>query len=279
MAIYAVGDLQGCLDEFKRVLDKVCFDAERDQVWLTGDLVNRGPQSLEALRFVKNLGACVVSVLGNHDLHLLAVAMGVRALKYRDTLNEILSAPDRDELLDWLRHRPLLYYHSGLQTVLVHAGLAPSWDLAKAGTLAREVEHALCGINAQALLQNLFGPEPNYWSDSLTGWARLRAIVNFFTRVRFCDRQGCMDPVHKGPPGTQPHGLLPWFEVPGRRSQGVRIVVGHWSALGFYHKANVVALDTGCVWGGTLTALRLDTQDVAPVILPCKGKMQPAAFL
>lgn len=256
MATYAIGDVQGCHDELLALLDEIRFDPGRDQVWFVGDLVNRGPQSLATLRTIRDLGEAAVSVLGNHDLHLLAVAAGISRTKHRDTFGDVLGAPDRDELLHWLRHRPLL--HRDREFYLIHAGLPPQWTMADAVELAREAETALRQDAHPELLWHMYGNRPDRWSETLAGWDRLRFIINCLTRLRFCSADGQADFKQKGRPGTQPAGLLPWFEAPGRRSAGARIVFGHWSTLGFHVSQGAYCLDTGCLWGGELTALRLD---------------------
>lgn len=256
MAIYAIGDVQGCHAELLALLEKIAFDPARDQVWFVGDLVNRGPKSLETLRTIRDLGPAAVSVLGNHDLHLLAVAAGISRTKHRDTFGAVLTAPDRDALLDWLRHRPLL--HANAEFYLIHAGLPPQWTVEQARELAREAEQAIQGENHHKFLARMYGNQPDRWDDSLTEVDRLRFIVNSFTRLRYCTLGGRADFNQKGRPGTQPAGLLPWFDVPGRRSQGAKIIFGHWSTLGFHVSRDAVCLDTGCLWGGELTALRLN---------------------
>lgn len=269
MATYAIGDLQGCYDELCRLLDRLAFDPATDRLWFTGDLVNRGPGSLAALRFVRSLREAAVTVLGNHDLHLLAVAAGYgRGLRAGDTLDDILGAPDRVELLRWLELRPLLHEDAALGWTMVHAGLPPEWDLARARSAAREVESALAEQPA-TLYASMYGDEPDRWNDSLEGVARLRYSVNCFTRLRYCAADGRLLLKLKGPPESAPAGALPWFAVPGRRSAGSRIVFGHWSALGYRATNGVCGLDTGCVWGGTLTALRLDVEGAEPVQVPC----------
>ncbi len=261
MATFAVGDVQGCHDELRRLLERMDFDAAEDRLWFTGDLVNRGPRSLATLRFVKSLGERAVCVLGNHDLHLLAVAAGTAERRRSDTLDEVLAAPDRDELLDWLRQRPLLHHDAGLGYTLVHAGLPPQWDLAQASACARELETALRGETAVEFFRHMYGNEPRRWSADLRGAERLRFIVNCFTRLRYCSAEGELDLKAKGAPGSQPAGYLPWYAVPGRRSAGLHILFGHWSTLGEVEGHEVYNLDTGCVWGGRLTALRLDGDD------------------
>jgi len=256
MAIYAIGDVQGCFAELRRLLDKIRFDPVADRLWFTGDLVNRGPQSLETLRFIRSLGDSAVAVLGNHDLHLLAVAHGVSRVKRKDTFADVLTAPDREILIDWLRRRPLLYREGAFY--LIHAGLPPQWSAADAERYAREVESCLQGDRFIELFRQMYGDRPDLWTETLQGWDRLRFITNCFTRIRYCDRHGRTDFKEKGAPGTQSPHLMPWFKVPGRRSAGAQIVFGHWSTLGFYADDGVHGIDTGCLWGGELTALRLD---------------------
>lgn len=256
MSTYAIGDVQGCHDELLVLLDRIRFDPAADQLWFVGDLVNRGPRSLETLRTIRDLGNSAVSVLGNHDLHLLAVAEGISRTKHRDTFGDILAAPDRDELLHWLRQRPLL--HHGGEFYLIHAGLPPQWDMDQANRLAQEAETALRSPDYREMLWHMYGNEPNRWDDHLGDWERLRFITNSFTRLRYCTADGRMEFKQKGQPGTQPAGLMPWFEVPGRRSAGARILFGHWSTLGFHVSQSAYCLDTGCLWGGELTALRID---------------------
>ncbi|BBA32910.1 diadenosine tetraphosphatase [Methylocaldum marinum] len=256
MAIYAIGDVQGCFAELQRLLERIRFDPAADRLWFTGDLVNRGPQSLETLRFIRSLGDGAVSVLGNHDLHLLAVAHGVSSTKRKDTFADVLCAPDRDILLAWLRHRPLLHRENGFY--LIHAGLPPQWSAEDAERHAGEVEDCLRGEGFVELFRHMYGDQPDLWSETLQAWERLRFITNCFTRVRYCDRYGHTDFKEKGAPGTQPPHLMPWFKVPGRKSTDARFVFGHWSTLGFYAGDGVYSIDTGCLWGGELTALRLD---------------------
>ena len=256
MATYAVGDIQGCYNELQRLLDEVAFDPAQDRLWLVGDLVNRGPGSLEVLRLVKSLGERAITVLGNHDLHLLAVAAGVAELHRSDTLDSILQAPDRDELLHWLRHQRLL--HAEGDYVLVHAGLLPQWRIAQAASLAREVEHALQGDDYVTFLARMYGNSPQLWSDDLTGYKRLRVIVNAFTRTRILTPQGEMEFKFKGELPDIPAGYLPWFDLPQRASREATVIFGHWSALGLLVREDVIALDTGCLWGGPMTAIRLE---------------------
>jgi bis(5'-nucleosyl)-tetraphosphatase (symmetrical) len=266
MSIYAIGDLQGCYDELQMLLEKIQFDPTYDTLWFTGDLVNRGPKSLDCLRFVKNLGDKAVTILGNHDLHLLAVAAEVCQQADGDTLDDILKAHDRDELLGWLRQQPLLHYDSHLNYVLVHAGIAPAWNLVTAQRLAREVEVQLRTSDSELLAQ-LYGDQPACWEESLTGVARWRCIINYFTRMRFCTAGGCLDLKFKGEIDDAAADLLPWFKMPNRQTEQQRIIFGHWAALqGNANTENVFALDTGCVWGQSLTAMRLEDQ--AKISLP-----------
>lgn len=261
----------------RRLLDKIGFDPATDRLWSVGDLVGRGRQSLETLRYLHSLGDALITVLGNHDLNLLAVAQGLRKVRGKDRLGPLLAADERDELLHWLRHRPVLHHDAGLGYTMVHAGLPPQWDLAQARARAAELEHALRGEDYALLLDLMYGDEPAHWSDALEGWERLRVIVNAFTRLRYCDRDGRMDFNHKGARGSQPPELVPWFEAPGRKSIDMKIVFGHWSTLGFVQSHRVTALDTGCVWGGRLTAVRLDNATPAPVSIDCPGAQRPGA--
>lgn len=263
MARFAIGDVQGCYTPLRALLDRLDFDPGRDQLLLTGDLVNRGPESLQTLRFLRGLGSAAITVLGNHDLHLIAVAHGGRG-KPRDTLGDILGAPDRDELLAWLQAQPLAWGDAEGRVLLVHAGVPPQWTRAQALACSAEVSRVLAGDGGAALLDQMYGDEPARWRDSLEGFDRLRFIINCLTRLRYCRTDGRIDLKFKGPPGTQPRGLLPWFEAPGRRSAGDTIVFGHWSTLGRVHwpQARVYGLDSGCVWGGRLTALNLDSGEV-----------------
>lgn len=275
MAIYAIGDVQGCYAPLQQLLARLNFDAARDRLWFTGDLVNRGPQSLEVLRFVKGLGDRAVCVLGNHDLHLLAVAAGTARTKKRDTLDEILRAPDRDELLHWLRSRPLLHHDADLGYTLIHAGLLPPWDLAQAQRLARETETVLRSDRHPEFFRHMYGDLPDHWNENLHGFDRLRVIVNAFTRLRYCDLDGNMDLRPKGPPGSQPPDLVPWFQVPGRRSHGLKIIFGHWSALGLWQGDGVIGLDSGCLWGRALSAARLDAGPVELFSVDCEPYQSP----
>lgn len=263
MAIYAIGDVQGCLPELERLLDRIHFDPASDHLWFCGDLVNRGNQSLEVLRLVHSLRERCVVVLGNHDLSLLAIAERDAQARTRTNpdLRRVLEAEDAPSLIDWLRGQSLLHHDAELGFTLVHAGLAPSWTLKQAQHIAQEVERALRGPGHHALLNKMFGNRPSRWSSKLHGHDRLRAAINIFTRMRYCDTDGHIDFDAKGTPGTQRAGLYPWFEVPDMKRRDTRIVCGHWSALGRFAGLGIHAIDTGCVWGGKLTALRLDGEE------------------
>lgn len=263
MAVYAIGDVQGCYPELHRLLDKLAFDPAADRLWFCGDLVNRGGQSLEVLRMLYPLRDNLVVTLGNHDLSLLAIAQRKPEAQQRvnPELREVLFAEDAPALLGWLRQQPMLHHDAELGWTMVHAGLAPRWTLRQARRAAREVERELAGPQHRRLLSNMFGNTPAAWSPKLHGNERLRAAINVFTRMRYCDVRGRIDFNAKGIPGTQKPGLYPWYEVPGMRRRETRIVCGHWSTLGFFTGLGVYAIDTGCVWGGTLTALRLDTPE------------------
>jgi len=258
MRLFAIGDIQGCAREFDALLRKIAFRPSRDKLWLVGDLVNRGPDSLEVVRRVMGLGRSVVCVLGNHDLHLLATVAGRRDLSPADTFHDVLDAPDAAEIIDWLRHRPLLHYDPEARRVLVHAGIPPAWSVTQARREAREVEKLLRGRQWQYALRSMYGGEPSRWSRKLSAADRRRYTINALTRMRYLDRRGRIDLSYSGSPGTQPKGLIPWFDFPERRSWGAHIVFGHWAALGLLRRADVTALDTGCVWGNYLTAARLD---------------------
>ncbi len=277
MAVWAIGDVQGCHDELRALLDRIAFDPARDRLWFVGDLVNRGPKSLEVLRLVRDLGDRAITVLGNHDLHLLAAASGTRRPNPQDTFDDILSAPDRDLLIDWLRRLPLLHEDAALGVVMVHAGLAPQWTIARAQACATEVEAALRADDYRDFLAAMYGDRPDRWSDDLAGIDRLRFSLNCFTRLRMCDRDGRLHLREKGGPWNRDDDLVPWFAVPGRASAGDRVVFGHWSMLGRHaDEANgVYALDSGCVWGGALTALRLDAPAPEWQSIPCAPHCRP----
>ena len=249
------------------MLELIQFNKDKDQLWLVGDLVNRGAGSLAVLRLVKSMGNAAVTVLGNHDLHLLAVAAGVAELHHSDTLDEILAAPDREELLTWLRHQRMLHVQDN--HVLLHAGLLPEWSVPKAQQLAHEVEQALRGAEYVTLLEKMYGNTPNRWDDALTGYKRLRVITNALTRLRICSADGEMQFKFKGELEDVPQGYLPWYALPQRASAEATVVFGHWSALGLIVTPNVIALDTGCLWGGKLTAIRLEDRKLFQVECTC----------
>jgi bis(5'-nucleosyl)-tetraphosphatase (symmetrical) len=267
MATYAIGDLQGCADELDALLAQLPFDTARDRLWFVGDLVNRGPKSLAALRRVHALGERALVVLGNHDFHLLRLAAGHARNRADDTLDEVLAAPDAPRLLEWLRHRPLMHAEGGY--AMVHAGLLPQWSIEKALELAHEVEAALRGPRHREFLRELYGAEPRARRDDLAGWDRLRVIVNAMARLRFCTPSGEMDVEAKG--RDAPAGYRPWFEL--RPAREAAIICGHWSALGLKLTEKLAALDTGCVWGGSLSALRLEDRRLFQ--LPCRGYRKP----
>ena len=262
MATYAIGDVQGCYDELQALLGDFAF-GKGDRLWFVGDLVNRGPKSLQILRFVRSLGERAVIVLGNHDLHLVTQHEGFERPRQDDTLSDVLTAPDRRELVDWLRTRPMMHADAGF--AMVHAGLLPQWSIDKALRLAREVEAALAASDYRDFLANMYGSKPDRWSDALTGWDRLRVIVNAMTRMRFSTPDGKMEFRAKG--ATAPPGYHAWFDL--RPKEGVTLLCGHWSALGLKLTERLAALDSGCVWGGALSALRLEDRQLYQV--PCRG--------
>ena len=266
MATYAIGDLQGCFRALQELVGKIGFREGEDRLWFVGDLVNRGPQSLDILRYVKSLGARAVTVLGNHDLHLLMVAEGCARPHRKDTFGEILAAPDRVELLAWLRALPLMHVEGDY--AMVHAGLLPGWSIDKARDLARETEQALQGAAWRDLMGHMYGNRPEYWDETLTGYDRLRVVINAMTRLRICTPEGRMEFSHKGALNDIPAGYLPWFAVPGRKSANATIVCGHWSAIGLVTHNNLLALDSGCLWGGRLSAVRLEDRRIYQVSCP-----------
>ena len=264
MAIYAIGDIQGCFEDLTNLLDKVNFNPSTDKLWFVGDLVNRGPDSLGALRFVKGLGESAQTVLGNHDLHLLATYHGIKR-NNDSSIQELLNAPDCDELIHWLRTQPLLIHDEQTNFTLVHAGIFPYWTLNQAKRYATELENVLSSDNYLDFLNHMYGNLPNQWSDELTSWERLRFICNSFTRMRYCHANGQLDFDYNGAPGSQDNNLIPWFDVSSRANESENIIFGHWSTLGYFQKQNdliipdnIYATDTGCVWGGTLTALKIE---------------------
>lgn len=272
MADYAIGDVQGCFDSLQYLLDKIQYNEHQDRLWFVGDLVNRGPKSLAVLRFVKSLPIQARVCLGNHDLHLLSLVYTDRRMHdYDPSLQPILDADDCEELCTWLNHQPLLHVDSSLNIVMVHAGIAPQWTLAQAQTYARELEHTLQGPERNHFLQNMYGNFPNKWSDKVFGIERLRLICNYFTRMRLCFADGSLDLDYDGSLNKAPKHLYPWYEAPNRQPISADILFGHWAALeGQCFHPGIFALDTGCVWGGTLTALRI--QDKQRFSVPAQEK-------
>jgi bis(5'-nucleosyl)-tetraphosphatase (symmetrical) len=271
VATFAIGDIQGCALTFKKLLAEISFDPHEDTLWLVGDLVNRGPGSLEVLRLLYEMQESVITVLGNHDLHLISVALGVSKVRADDTLEDILESADRDQLIDWLRHQSLISQQG--KYVLVHAGILPIWSVAKAIELSQEVEALLQGPDCVDFLEHMRGSEPHCWDDGLVGWERARVIVNAFTRMRVCESEDAMNFRFKGTLENMPDGMKPWFEFDSPRPADTTLIFGHWSALGFIKKPGLIALDTGCVWGRTITAYCIETQEVThvPCIDPISG--------
>lgn len=271
--ILLIGDLQGCCDPLDRLLDEAGFSPSRDRLVALGDLVNRGPASLRVLQRLAALGASARCVLGNHDLHLLAVAHGIRKAHRSDTVQQVLDAPDRARWLDWLRHQPLALMEHGW--LCVHAGVPPQWNTAQTLALAQEVGDVLTGDDLQGFLVTMYGNEPARWSDGLQGADRLRFIVNALTRIRFCAEDGTLDLQTKEGLEATPAGLPPWFDVPNRRSAGQAIAFGHWSTLGLVNRPDLLGLDTGCVWGGRLSAVRVDEGRRELIQVHCPQALAP----
>ncbi len=278
MALYAIGDLQGCYDDLIRLLEHIEFDTKHDHLWFAGDLVNRGPDSLATLRYVKGLGKRATTVLGNHDLHLLAMSQGnLRHANKSHTLDAILEAPDRDELLHWLRQQPLMHHCEKRQFSLIHAGLPPQWSIKAARKHAKEVEEVIKSDSFYEYCQQMYGNEPRRWSSKLEGMDRLRFITNCFTRLRYCDAKGNLNLKDSGPPGTQSSPYQPWFSLPDRKSKDDRIIFGHWSALGYGQHDNAWSIDSGCLWGGQLTALKIrKKKPPKPFQVNCAGYRKPS---
>jgi bis(5'-nucleosyl)-tetraphosphatase (symmetrical) len=274
--IYLLGDLQGCGDPLARLLQEVAFSPSSDHLYVLGDLVNRGPDSLGVLQRLSALGASATCLLGNHDLHLLAVAQGVRKPHKNDTVAQVLDAPDREHWLDWLRHQKLAVQAHGW--LMVHAGVLPQWDAAQTLSLAAEVEAMLQGPELATFLPQMYGNEPARWHDELQGPERLRCVINSLTRLRFCAADGTMEFVTKEGTGGSPEGYMPWFEVPGRRTEGVPVAFGHWSTLGLINRDDLLSLDTGCVWGGHLTAVRLNAAEREVIQIPCPQAQKPGVL-
>jgi len=278
MATYAIGDVQGCFDELKQLLVLINFNSDCDQLWFCGDLVNRGPKSLKTLRFIKSLEDNAITVLGNHDLHLLATAYHHNKPGKKDTLDRILQADDCNQLLDWLRHQHLMFHDEEMNITLLHAGLHPGWSIKQALKLATEVEDLLRSNNHINFYRHMYGDKPFIWDNTLTGWQRYRFITNMLTRLRYCDSEGKPALAAKGAPGTQANHLYPWYEVPNRKSKNDTIIFGHWSTLphaGQSSVNNAYAIDSGCLWGGKLTAMRIDQRPFQYTQLQCPGAQKP----
>lgn len=278
MATYAIGDIQGCFASLETLLFKLEFNKEHDTLWFAGDLVNRGPDSLSTLRFVKSLGDSAITVLGNHDLHLLAIAADHRQTRDK-SLKKILKADDGPELLHWLRKQPLIHYDADLDFTIAHAGIYPKWSLSQAMKYADELHTVLKGDNYLDFIHNMYGNKPDKWKKKLVDWDRLRFICNAFTRMRFCSEDGKLDFKKNGTPKVEASELIPWFDVPDRKMKSQRILFGHWSTLGLLKRNDVFALDTGCVWGGQLTALRIDGEEPQYISIDCPGDANPAEYL
>lgn len=276
MSTYAIGDIQGCYDELRLLLDRIEFNPANDKLIFAGDLVNRGPKSLEVLRYVKSLGATANSVLGNHDLHLLALSQNNRSHASGKSLDAVFQAADKIELLEWLRHRPLLIHDKTLESTVIHAGLPPQWTLKDAQQCARELETSLQSDRFHDFCQAMYGNKPRKWQNDLAGFERLRFITNCFTRLRYCTEKGKLGLKEKGPPGTQKPKYLPWFDVRSRKTREDKLFFGHWSTLGLINRHNAWSLDTGCLWGGALTAIRLD--DLQTFQLDCQAAVNPHKF-
>jgi len=269
MTLYAIGDIQGCAHSFEALLKRIDFNRKHDHLWLVGDLVNRGPDSAEVLRLVKDFGTSATCVLGNHDLHLLATVAGVRSFNSADTFDDVLEAPDAEQLIDWLRDLPLIAPDRSAKRVLVHAGIPPVWKVRHAVEAAKEVELLLADRRWAKALRAMYGDVPAEWAPDLSPGDRRRFTINALTRIRFCTRSGGLDFRNSGPPGSQLSGLTPWFKFPKRRARKWHIVFGHWSALGILRRKNLTALDSGCVWGRELTAVPLDPPG-EPIAVRCK---------
>ena len=279
MAAYLIGDVQGCDEPLGRLLDAIDFSASRDTLYVLGDLVNRGPASAAVLRRLMALGSSARCLLGNHDMHLLACAYGIRRPHKRDTLDEVLAAPDRDVLLDWLRRQPLALHETvaGRPLLMVHAGVLPQWTAARTVALARELEEVLRGDDILGFLREMYGNAPDRWQDDLQGNARLRVIINVLTRLRFCTAEGQMEFESKDSAATAPEGFMPWFDVPARATAQDTVAFGHWSTLGWLQRDDVICMDTGCVWGGPLSALRVaaNTTQQSLVQVDCPQAQRP----
>jgi len=274
MTTYAIGDVQGCYDALRQLLDKIKFNPQQDQLWFAGDLINRGPQSLETLRFIIELGDSARSVLGNHECHFLAVARGHKKAHRMDTFSDIINAEDSDHLIQWVRNQPFFYEDKSLGYSMLHAGVPPQWSISDTRQYARELETVIQGDNVDSFLASMYGNEPNQWFCALAGNDRLRFIINAFTRLRFCDKQGRLNLIEKGDIGTQADDLIPWFNAPNRKTLDHKIVFGHWSTLGIHQQNNVTCLDGGCLWGGSLAAIKLDGSDEI-IFVDCERSANP----
>jgi len=274
MSIYAIGDVQGCYTQLRALIDKTGFKSDKDKLWFAGDIINRGPESLKTIRFIKSLEENAVTVLGNHDLHLLALANGRRKQSAKDTIQEILNAADSEELLNWLIHRPLMHYNEKYNVCLVHAGIHPHWSTAQALVYAAEVEAVLQSTKSHEFFQHMYGDKPSKWSPSLGGWDRLRFITNVFTRMRFIQDNLKLCLKEKGAPGKQSAGVHPWYEFSGAH-QDLNIIFGHWSTLQDPELQGIYPLDTGCVWGGSLTALKVNKKMKKRISVKCKKTSSP----
>jgi len=273
MSIYAIGDVQGCLDHLQRLLEKIKFDPKKDKLWFSGDLVNRGPKSLETLQFIKDLGDSALTVLGNHDLHLLAMSAGnMRYLKKDDSLKQVLNAPDCDELTSWLKQQKLIHTDKNLKLSLVHAGIHPSWSIKKANKMARQVEAVLQSKQADNFLRNMYGNRPKTWNKAKKEYDKLRFIVNCFTRMRYVYRNGRLDFQYNSDVGSQPGRLIPWFLHPKSKLKKNKLIFGHWARLSIRQTDNVYAVDTGCLWGGRLSALEINEKETKWHSIDCKKK-------
>lgn len=278
MASYAIGDLQGCYDSLQRLLERINFDPAEDKLWFAGDLVNRGPDSLSCLRLVKSLGDKAITVLGNHDLHLIAIAAEHK--KNNDKgIKKVLKADDAVELFEWLRTRPLIHHDKKLGYTMVHAGIYPKWSLKKALKYADELHQVLASDNYLDFIHNMYGNKPAKWKKELQGWDRLRFICNAFTRMRYCYENSKLDFSRNDTPQVKPSELIPWFDVPERKMKGQKILFGHWSTLGLLKRTDVYSLDTGCVWGGMLTALRFDCDEPEYISVNCQRNVNPQDYL
>ncbi|ORU90597.1 MAG: diadenosine tetraphosphatase [Cycloclasticus sp. symbiont of Poecilosclerida sp. M] len=274
MATYAIGDIQGCYKPFRKLLDTLKFDPTKDTLWLVGDLINRGPDSLKTLRYIISLGDSVRTILGNHECHMLAVYFGHKKAHKSDTFSDILEADSADQLINWVRSQPVFYEDLKLGYSMLHAGLPPQWTLEQTRACARELEATLRGDNIDAFLSAMYGNTPNIWSENLTGFDRLRFIINCFTRMRYCNQNGKLNLKEKGPIGSQAKYLMPWFMVPNRKTQDCKLLFGHWSTLGLAQANNSWCLDSGCLWGGELSAMRLDGSEQI-ISQACESSLEP----